>query len=384
MTPIQRFIQPALESALFHGRPIVLYGARQTGKTTLLKTVLEGYSDTALYLDCSDSSVQQMMKERSKTGLASLVGSHTLVALDDAHLVRNIGLVLKQFGEDFKNVQVIAAGSVTLFDLSNDLNLPLTGGKTRFYLYPLAVGECSLPQNTPDMHAWLGKRLCYGMYPQVIEAHEPDAALARILESCLEPAALLPPTLQNLPHARNLVLLRSLLEVLALRIGSEVSYNELGETLGLDKITVGRYIALAEQAGILFHLPPFKRQLPRELGRLRKIYFYDLGLRNALLRHFNPLHLRSDVEALWENFFVAERFKYNRNRGKYGSGYFWRVYNGTSLDYLEEEGGHLTLFDCSWLAKKRHVPGSIVKAYPGSELHQITPLTFQGFLGSTS
>jgi uncharacterized protein len=384
MSSISRFVQSAIEAVLIRGKAIMVYGARQTGKTTLLKSILESHPDKSLYLDCSDPGVQRILSERKKVELRALIGNHTLIAIDDAHLVRNIGLAIKQIGEDFHEAQVIAAGAVSLFDLSNDLKLPLTGGKTRFTLYPLMVGECSPPPNPQDAYPWLGDRLRYGMYPSVMASAEPETILAGILTCCLEPAALLAPTLQNLPRPRNLSMLRSLLEIVALRIGSEISFNELGSILGLDKITVGRYISLAEQAGILFHLPAFKRRMPKELGKLRKIYFYDLGLRNALLHNFSPLNLRMDVDSLWENFVISERLKLNRNRGKYAGGYFWRIYSGTRLDYIEEDGGRLTLYDCAWREKKRRIPASFARAYPGSQLYQVTPHNFQSYLNRLS
>ena len=174
--------------------------------------------------------------------------------------------------------------------------------------------------------------------------------------------------------------LRRLLQALALQAGGEVSFNELASLLGVDKTTIDRYVALLEQAYIIFRLPPFSRNLRKELSKLRKIYFFDLGIRNALINNFNPLDLRPDVGALWESFFIAERIKYNHYCRRPVNMYFWRTYDGAEIDYLEEAGGYLTGFECKWAAKKGRMPVAFAKAYPESTLHGVNPTNYLDFL----
>jgi predicted AAA+ superfamily ATPase len=174
--------------------------------------------------------------------------------------------------------------------------------------------------------------------------------------------------------------LMRLLQALALHIGKEISYNELGAQLGLDKVTVARYVKLFDQLNIVFRLLPYKRRLRKELNRLRKVYFYDLGLRNALIQNFNPLHLRMDTEVLWENYFISEKVKCSRINQRFTTPFFWRTYDGTSLDFLEEEGDRITAYKCSLQSKKWRKPKSFIRAYPNSELYQVTGENYQEFL----
>lgn len=363
-----RDLQAAVEIALFKGKVIVVYGAHQVGKTTLLHAVQGNYPGKALYLDCNDQNVCKSLGNRSVDDLRLLVGDNKLVLIDEGQRVENIGSTLKQFGDYFPDVQVIATGSLMMFDLANDQNIPLIGGKIRFYLYPLSVSELLSRENN------LENDLIYGTYPSVMGSIEPVAALQEIIEGCLYRDVF------EHEIVRGGDRLIKVLQMLALRVGSEVSYNEIGDILGLDKVTVSRYVSLLEGANIIFHLPPLKRRLRKELGKLRKIYFYDLGVRNSLINNFNPLHLRQDAEALWENFFVSERMKYNRSRHRLVSSFFWRTYDGTRLDYLEEIGNQMTVFECQWVTKKWRVPSSFLRAYPGSELHQISRENYTDFL----
>lgn len=377
MIVYQRRIQNEIESALFKGKTIVIYGARKVGKTTLIKQIIRQYQDETLYLDCDEPGERDALTGGITADLRLRLSNKTMVVIDEAQRVRNIGTTLKMLADNYPQIQVIAAGSLLLFDLSRNINEPLTGGKKRFYLYPIAVSEMLSQKSVPEMQGLLENRLRYGMYPGVVDSDDPVVVISEIVKNNLYR------DLMEYQIVRNPDMIRRLLQVLALQIGGEISYNEIGKSLGIDKITVARYVSLLEQAYIIFQLRPYRRKLPKELGKLRKIYFYDLGVRNALINNFNPLNLRQDVEDIWENFFISERLKHNRNWRRYGSSYFWRTYSGTKLDYLEEDGGNLTVFDCNWRQKKWQVPPSFAGAYPNARFHQVNQQSYLDHLTLT-
>lgn len=365
MIQYPRVIRPAVEAALFKGKAVVIYGARQVGKTTLVREILARHFAGALYLNCDEPDIRAALSDRTSTELRALIGHNTLVAIDEAQRVRNIGLTLKLLVDSVPEVQVIATGSSS-FELSNTLTEPLTGRKVEFQLFPLSVEELLSQESPLESRRLLEQRLRFGTYPGVLSADDPAAAILEIANSYLHRDVLEYQTVRNPDQ------LRRLLQALALQIGSEVSYNELAQLLGIDKATVNRYVALLEQAYVIFHLPPFSRNLRKELGKLRKIYFVDLGVRNALINNFNPLAMRQDVGGLWENYFISERIKFDHNRRRHVNRYFWRTYDGAGIDYLEEAGGQLTGFECKWQATRWRVPGAFAEAYPGSSVHVVS------------
>lgn len=373
MAMIPRSIQPAIEQALFQGKVIILYGARQVGKTTLIRAIQSNYSGEGLYLNCDEPDVRLALSERTSTELRLLVGNKKLVLIDEAQRVRNIGLTLKLMADNFPDIQVVATGSSS-FDLSNDISEPLTGRKIEFFLYPLSIGEL-LSRTTPlELNRSLEHYLRYGLYPDVVLGDQPAALISEIAKSYLYKDIL------EYQVVKNPDLLHRLLQALALQIGNEVSYNELGGLLGLDRDTIRRYVSLLERGFVIFHLPPFSRNLRKELGKNRKIYFYDLGVRNALLNNFNPLELRLDAGGLWENFFISERIKALHNQQRYPNTYFWRTYDGKEIDYLEEEAGQLTGFECKISSEKWRPPPDFIQAYPGSQVHLISRKSYLQFL----
>jgi len=364
MNQFPRTILPAIEQALFKGKAIVLYGARQVGKTTLIRLIQEKYTENSLYLNCDEPDIRSALSDKTSTELRRLVGNKTLVLIDEAQRVKNIGLTIKLIVDNFPNIQVVATGSSS-FDLSNDISEPLTGRKVEFNLYPLSVAELLSQQSPLEIQRLLEYHLRFGMYPGVLSSDHPGEVLQEISKSYLYKDLLEYQTIKN-PD-----LLRKLLQALALQIGSEVSYNELGVMLGIDRNTVIRYLSLLEQGFVVFNLSPFSRNLRKEIGKLHKVYFYDLGVRNALINNFNPLELRQDVGALWENFFICERLKLLHNQRKRPNTYFWRTYDGLEIDYLEEEAGQIEGFECKWGNEKWRTPNAFTSTYPNSAVHLV-------------
>jgi uncharacterized protein len=373
---IPRTIQKDIEKSLFKGKVVVLYGARRVGKTTLVKEIQKKFDGNSQYFNCDEPDIRNSLINKASTELQNLFGKNRLVILDEAQRIPNIGLVLKLAVDTFPNVQIIATGSSS-FDLSNKVVEPLTGRKYEFYLHPLSLQELGGIQSKTDIKRLLETRIVRGMYPEIVksEAGSEETALYEMTKSYLYKDIL------QFDRIRNSEAIEKLLVALALQIGNEVSYNELGATVGINKKTVQNYIKILEQAFVLFRISPLSRNLRNELTKLRKIYFYDTGIRNALIRNLNPLNLRQDTGALWENFVISERVKYNANTGKNNLIYFWRTKEGREIDYIEESEGAFIGFECKWQEKSYNPPQLFLRAYSNSTVNLITRENFLPFVG---
>ncbi|MDO8492285.1 MAG: ATP-binding protein [bacterium] len=369
-----RQIQKEVEGALFQGKIVVIYGARQVGKTTMVKKIIEKHESDSLYLNCDEPDIRSALTNKTSTELKSFIGSRRLVVIDEAQRVKNIGLTLKLIADTFQEVQIIATGSSS-FELSGKISEPLTGRKTEFLLYPLSVGELSQLYSPLETNRLLEERLLFGMYPGVIFAgHERERRVRELATSYSYKDVL------EYQAIRNPELLEKLLQALALQVGNEVSYNELAQVVGANKATVESYIRILEQAFIIFRVGPFSRNLRNELKKKRKIYFYDLGLRNALINNFNPLSLRQDVGALWENFMISERMKRNNNLGFSTNAYFWRISTGKEIDYIEDSGGALSGYEFKWKKNYFSTPKEFLEAYPQSTVTLVNRENYLDFL----
>lgn len=372
---IRRILQERIEDCFFNGKVIVLYGARQVGKTTLIKEIEKKFSDDSLYLNCDEPDFREALSGVSSTELKSLIGRKKVVFIDEAQRVKNIGITLKLLVESFPEVQVVATGSSSL-DLSDEIVEPLTGRKYEYLLHPFSLLELQDKFSNIEIKRILEKRIIWGMYPEIEEKPEEAETLLRNLTS----SYLYKDVLQY-QDIRRPELLEKLLIALALQIGNEVSYNELSNLLGVNKQTITNYIQLLEKTFVIFRLPPFSRNLRNELTKLRKIYFYDSGIRNALINNFNRLELRQDVGQLWENFMISERMKYNRNMGRYVNSYFWRTHRQQEVDYLEEKDGQIAAYELKWQNGKNRVPKAFMNAYPNSKVQFIDKDNFEKFVG---
>jgi len=344
---IQRHLKRNIEKYLFQKKAIILYGARQTGKTTLMEQILEPFREETLFLNGDDADTREMFTNLNATQLVPIIGNSKIVLLDEAQRIPETGLVLKIIHDNFKNVQLIATGSSS-FDLANKIKEPLTGRKFEFTLYPLSFGEMADNHGFLTEKRLLEHRLIYGYYPDIAVNLGNEKKLLKSLAS-----SFLYKDLLTLETIKKPVLLEKILSALALQIGNEVSYNELAQLLNSDKETIEKYIDLLEKTGVIFRLGALSRNVRNEIKQGRKIYFMDNGIRNAVLGNFSSLSVRTDKGALWENFLVSERIKHLGNNEIDVKSWFWRTTQQQEIDYIEEWDNKLFAFEFKWNPQKK-------------------------------
>jgi uncharacterized protein len=341
---IIRILESFIEKRFFSGKAIVLIGPRQVGKTTLLRDILKSKGDF-LFLDGDDSTVRSVLEDINTQALKQLIGQHTIVFIDEAQRINSIGITTKIIVDQLPNVQVVLSGS-SAFELNHHISESLTGRKWPFTLYPISWTEFVNARGVMTGLQDLENRLLFGMYPDVINrVGEEKIVLKELTNSYLYKDVL------SLSGIKKPEALDKLLQALALQIGSEVSYNELSSLVGINKQTISEYIDLLEKAFVIFKLSSFSRNVRNELKNSRKIYFYDLGIRNTLINNFNPINIRQDKGALWENFLLVERRKKNEYTQSLVRSYFWRTTQQQEIDYIEEIDGQLSAFEFKWNPK---------------------------------
>jgi uncharacterized protein len=372
---IERTIENQIKSKLFKGKVITLIGARQTGKTTLLKKILNDYQTDALWLNADEFDIKERFNNPTSSLLRSLFGNKKIIIIDEAQQIKDIGLALKLVVDTFPEIQVIATGS-SAFELQNKTNEPLTGRKFEFSLCPFSFAELVNHHSEIVEKRLLKHRLVFGAYPEVVNNMGDEIEVLKLLSDSFLYRDLL--MLENIKKPEKLV---KLLQALAYQVGSEVSYNEIGNLIGLDSKTVESYIQLLEKSYVLFRLHSFSRNLRNELKLSKKIYFYDNGIRNALISSFQILEGRQDVGALWENYLVSERKKRNQYNQFYGNSYFWRTKDKQEVDYLEEIDGQISAFEFKWNDKRKHkITKTFLNGYPDSECSIIHSKNYEQFL----
>lgn len=371
---IERILKTKLSGKLFKRKTIIITGARQVGKTTLIRELLDGKS--YLFLDGDDPLVRERLNQPNTKELEAIVGKNTIIFIDEAQRIENIGLTAKIIHDQFKTVQLIMSGS-SAFELSNKTSEPLTGRKIEYNLFPISYEEYEKTLGYLDASKDLEHRLINGFYPDVINNRgEERAILNELTQSYLYKDIL------SFGGIRKPEILEKILQALAFQVGSEVSYNEIAQLTGVDKNTVANYIHLLELSYIVYPITSFSRNLRNEIKTNRKIYFYDNGVRNAVIQNFNPIGLRNDVGALWENFLMSERLKHNHYHSYYCNKYFWRTKQQQEIDYVEEADGKITGFEFKWNPKaKTNIPSDFVKAYK-AEVKTITKENFRDFVGT--
>ncbi len=351
----ERTIQSRIIEKMYRGKAIILVGARQVGKTTLIKEILKGQK--FLFLDADDPSTRNLLQQPTTEQIRTIIGENKCIFLDEAQRIPGIGLTLKIITDQFKNVQVFASGSSS-FELGNVLNEPLTGRKWEYGLFPISWEEYEHKIGVIKSEQQIENRLLYGMYPEVINNQGDEReTLKNLVNSYLYRDLL------SFSEIRKPEVLEKLLQALALQVGSEVNYNELSNLLGINKITVQKYIDVLMQGYIIFKLNSFSRNVRNEIKQNRKIYFYDNGIRNMLLGNFNPLDLRADKGALWENFLMAERRKQHLYKDTFAKMYFWRTKQQQEIDLVEEVNGEISAYEFKWKRKNTKFPQRFIDAY---------------------
>ena len=370
---IERILKKRISDQLFKGKTIVLIGARQVGKTTLIQEILRDME--FLFLNGDDPLIKQQLTNPNTKQIETLIGSSKIIFIDEAQRIENIGLTAKIIHDQFKHVQLILSGS-SAFELRNNANEPLTGRKFEYSLYPISYEEYEKSVGYLDAIRDFENRLIYGFYPDVINQRgEERQILNEITQSYLFKDIL------SFANIKKPDALEKILQALAFQIGNEVSYNELAQLTGVDKNTVSNYIHLLELSCIIYPLTSFSRNLRNEIKTNRKIYFYDNGIRNAIIQNFNPIEFRNDIGVLWENFLMTERLKRNHYHRVFANTYFWRTKQQQEIDYLEEADGKLSAFEFKWnTGAKVKIPSAFQDAY-SADFNVITREKFREFVG---
>ena len=372
---IERKLQRVIEGKLFSGKALILLGARQVGKTSLLQQMMDKRSD-CLWLNGDELDVQQMFGNTSADRLKALLGGYKIVVIDEAQRIKDVGLRLKLITDQIKDIQLIATGS-SAFELANEVNEPLTGRKWQYQMFPLSFAEMVQHHGLIKEKRLLPHRLVYGYYPEVVTSNGNEKQVLKQLADAYLYKDIL--AWENIKHPDKLLML---LRALAYQVGSQVSFNELGSICSMDAKTVEKYTVLLEQCFVIFRLPSFARNLRNELKASRKIFFYDNGIRNALIADFTLPEMRQDIGQLWENFIISERMKHLAYNGMWTNTYFWRTKQQQEIDYLEESDGRILACEMKWNPKvKAKLPASFMEAYPNTEFVVVNRENVEDFIG---
>lgn len=373
---IKRLLENVLNKKMEDKKAIILLGPRQAGKTTLIKHLTAKSEQKLLFWNGDEADIRAMLDNPTSTRLRNLIGDNILLVIDEAQRIENIGLCIKLITDNIAGVKVIATGS-SAFELANKINEPLTGRKWEYHLYPLSYAEMVQNNGVMEEKRLLEQRLIFGYYPEVVTNPGSEKELLKqIASSYLYKDILTWERIQKPDKLERLV------QALAFQIGNEVSYNELGQLTGLDNQTVEKYIHLLEKSFVVFRLGSLSRNLRNELKKSRKIYFYDNGLRNAIINQFNPIGLRNDTGALWENFLMSERLKHIHYNEIYCNRFFWRTHAQQEIDYVEEREGKLFAYEFKWNYKKGgfKFPKTFTSAYANAEMKLISRDNFEEFI----
>jgi hypothetical protein len=371
---IPRAIASSLSAHFFKGKAILLFGPRQSGKTTLVNSILKDRGEKILQLNGDEPDVRDTLASVTSTQLKTIVGGARIVFIDEAQRIQNISLTLKLFVDQLPEIQVIASGSSS-FLLAGDISEPLTGRKYEFMLFPLSFRELMDHHGLTEEKRLLEHRLIFGSYPEIVVKQSEEKELLKLLAG-----SYLYRDLLTLDQMKKPALLDKIIRALALQVGNEVSYNEVGQLVGADNQTVEKYVSLLEQAYVLFRVPALSRNVRNEIKKGKKIYFYDNGVRNAVIANFSSLSSRSDAGALWENYLMSERVKLLQNSGVDARRYFWRTTQQQEIDYVEEHDGRLSAFEFKWNDRSRvRFPSTFTDSYKVERTIAVTPNNIEDF-----
>lgn len=377
MIEIRRDLEPKIEAWLFEGKVITIFGPRQVGKTTLAKRILSKHGSEKNYFNCDIPSIAQRFENPEPLLLERIIDRARLIVIDEAQRIRNIGLTLKIIHDAMPETQVIATGSSS-FKLRSDVNEPLTGRGVEFLLLPFSLNELEQIYKPYEIDTLLPFFIRYGLYPEIVDKSETDA---EYLISNLSSKYLYKDILE-FENLKKPELLTNILQLIALQHGSEVSRNEIASKLRTSRETIERYLDLLEKAFVIFRLKPLSRNRRNEIARKEKIYFYDNGIRNSIISAFQPVDLREDRGALFENFMIAERLKYLQLQAKKRNLWFWRTHDGKEIDYIEEYDGKFDAYELKWgKAKvKKATAESFKSSYEPAKISAISMSNYYEFL----
>ena len=376
---ITRLLQQRITDQLqVGGKIVVIYGARQVGKTTLVRTVLADLPFRSLTVNADELRYVEVLASRDLRRLRGLVEGYDLLFIDEAQRIPEIGLNLKLLIDHLPNLRIVVTGSSSL-DLASKIREPLTGRTWTHMLYPIAMSELAHIYNPFELDDQLRERLVYGSYPELFSMAG-DEQRSELLQNLA--VSYLYKDVLEIGGVRHSSKLRSLVRLLAFQIGHEVSLTELGGQLQMSKDTVAAYIDLLEQSFVVFRLGGFSRNLRKEVTKQDKIYFWDLGVRNVVIDNLKPIDERNDIGALWENFVIAERLKWLHYSQTLASLYFWRTYTGAEIDIVEDRAGALHAYECKWNKPRGRMPTSFIEAYPGASYEIVSQDLYRDYLGA--
>lgn len=373
---ITRILGQRITERLGKGKAIIVFGARQVGKTTLLRELFRDKAASVLWLNGDEPDVRALFENATSTRLSAIIGDKKTVVVDEAQRINNVGLALKLVIDNNPDVQVVATGSSS-FDLANMVNEPLTGRKYEMRMFPLSFAELSSSSGLLEETRMLPHRLVYGSYPDVVNnLGEEREVLQQLADSYLYKDILAFDKIKKNDK------IEKLLQAIAYQVGSEVSFNELSQTCGLDPKTVDSYVQLLEKAFIIFRLPSYSRNLRNELKFAKKIYFWDCGIRNAVIGNFQQPETRADMGALFENYVIAERLKQQSYGRTFAKGYFWRTSAKQEIDYIEEKDGEIAAYEFKWNPRRKaSAPLSFARSYPDTTFNVVTRDNYWEWLG---
>ncbi|MDA3879440.1 MAG: ATP-binding protein [Prolixibacteraceae bacterium] len=373
---INRTITDSVKKSLLNDEKVVIiYGARQTGKTTIANNILNSISGKILRVNADKEKYIELLSSRDYSRMQLLIEGYDVLFIDEAQRIPDLGINLKIIHDNNPQLKILVTGSSS-FDIANTVNEPLTGRTSTYKLHPISLHELKDKNSVFELQNRLEEFMTYGLYPTLLKyknANDKEKYIIELSNSYLYKDIL------ELSNIRNSSQINKLLKLLAFQIGSEVSINELAQNLGMSQETVNNYIDLLEKSFIVFRLSGFSKNLRKEITKRDKIMFWDLGVRNCIINNFAPLDMRNDLGAMWENFIIAERIKYLSNINMNVSSYFWRTYTGAEVDYIEEKNGILTAFEIKYKKARKKAPQTWIDNY-GNNFHCITHYNFWEYI----